>query len=1173
MSGIEEIKHRLGTFKKRYYLRQIVVGSLLFLILSIALFLIVNSIEYQLWLSTTIRFFLFLLSFSTTLFLFFWLIIRPLSLLTRLRKGISDEAAANEISKHFPEIKDKLVNTLQLSQISEKDNLLLQAAINRKAKDFEKLPFIQAVDFSLGKRYGWILASIVLCLILVSFVNPSMIKDGTNRIVHYNQEFSPAAPFEFKVLNKNLNGFRGEDFLLSVEITGEAIPEKVYLKTKNGNNLRLIQSSPSSFEYSFSNIKESVNFQLEASGYYSNPYTITINDRPDLIAMDIHIQSPSYTGEKEKKISNNGNLTVLEGSKVTWNILSKSTDSLQFFLGKVKLENQRTNKDAFEINKRIANSDIYEIYLFNEFGKNSSAINHTIEVIKDEKPKIQVEYFPDTTLFQFVTLAGNIVDDHGFSELSLNYKKEGETTNKIPLELSTNVKEQSFYANWNIDSLQLESGEKLEFFITVSDNDQVNGSKTTRSRSFIVEIPDEKEIKKIVDDKSQLVENQLDKTKKEAEEINERMKEVEEKLKAEQKFGWQEKKQLDDIIEDREKLQKQIEDLQKKHEDLERTNKQLNKRSERINDQNEKLQKLLDELLDEETRELYEQLKELLKQDNPDSDQVRQELQNIQKNEKNLERELDRALELFKRLKMESALEENLETLEKLSKKQEDLAEKNTEGSDQKKIQEEQEEIQSDFEKFREEMSKVEEMNQELKKPQPIENYEMDERIISRDLKEIEEELNNQKSEGEDEANSQKSDNSDDSNQTNESDTKDSQQQEDGSESQESNNQDPNNQESGGDKSEKGEKDDASSKQQGNNKPSQSQTQDKQKGASQKMKQLQQKLSNMQSGMQMEMMQANLDQLRDILDNLVKLSFNQERLMKEMARVNQSDPRFLTLSQEQLKLKDDAKVIQDSLLSLAERVVQLSSFITREVGNINSNIDEALDFLKDRNRNRALASQKFTMTSINNLALLLDDTMQQMQMAMSEAMGNPSQSQQKQNGLPDLQQMQQQLGEKMNGLKNSGKQGRELSEELARLAAEQEMIRRQLQQLKEAEDGMPGGQSGGDELQRAIQQMEQNEIDLVNKRLTQQLINRQKNIETRLLKAEKAQREQEIEEEREAESPSVFSREIPPQFEEYLKLKQKEIELLKTIPIELNPFYKKEVNNYFRRISTDTKND
>ena len=111
-----------------------------------------------------------------------------------------------------------------------------------------------------------------------------------------------------------------------------------------------------------------------------------------------------------------------------------------------------------------------------------------------------------------------------------------------------------------------------------------------------------------------------------------------------------------------------------------------------------------------------------------------------------------------------------------------------------------------------------------------------------------------------------------------------------------------------------------------------------------------------------------------------------------------------------------------------------------EIDNINRNIDETVDFLKDRNRGRAISSQQFVMTAINNLALLLDDTMQQMQMSMAEASGSSQGDQKQDNGIPDLQELQNQLGQKIEELKGSGKSGRELSEELARLAAEQEMI-------------------------------------------------------------------------------------------------------------------------------------
>ncbi|MCK5705512.1 MAG: hypothetical protein KAI29_30390, partial [Cyclobacteriaceae bacterium] len=98
--------------------------------------------------------------------------------------------------------------------------------------------------------------------------------------------------------------------------------------------------------------------------------------------------------------------------------------------------------------------------------------------------------------------------------------------------------------------------------------------------------------------------------------------------------------------------------------------------------------------------------------------------------------------------------------------------------------------------------------------------------------------------------------------------------------------------------------------------------------------------------------------------------------------------------------------------------------------------------------------------------------------------------------------------------------------------------------------------------------MEQSELDLVNKRLTNQLIRRQREIMTRLLEAEKAQRERELDDEREAQHAKKAERNIPEAFEEYIKAKEKEIELLKTMPPRLNPYYKKEVNEYFKRIGS-----
>ncbi|MGK7393790.1 MAG: DUF4175 family protein [Candidatus Cyclobacteriaceae bacterium M3_2C_046] len=338
-----------------------------------------------------------------------------------------------------------------------------------------------------------------------------------------------------------------------------------------------------------------------------------------------------------------------------------------------------------------------------------------------------------------------------------------------------------------------------------------------------------------------------------------------------------------------------------------------------------------------------------------------------------------------------------------------------------------------------------------------------------------------------------------------------------------------------------------------------------QKNSSQKMKQMSQKLQQMQSNMEMTMMQENLDNLREIEDNLIKLSFNQEDLMQNFRKVNQSDPRFIDLSQQQLKIKDDAKIIEDSLRSLAERVFQIRSFVTREVDEMNDHLDGTVDALKERKKNIAVGKQQFAMTSMNNLALLLNDVLQQMQQQMADAMGMPSKNQKKGNQpLPNLSELQKQLNDKINQLKKSGKTGRQLSEELAKLAAEQEQLRKMMQQQEDQAEqkGNKGKGSMGD----IADKMEETEIDLVNKQLTQRTIERQQEILTRMLEAEEAMRERELDEKREGETAKEQERKIPPAFEEYIKLKEQEIELLKTVPPKMNPYYKNEVSEYFKRL-------
>ena len=129
------------------------------------------------------------------------------------------------------------------------------------------------------------------------------------------------------------------------------------------------------------------------------------------------------------------------------------------------------------------------------------------------------------------------------------------------------------------------------------------------------------------------------------------------------------------------------------------------------------------------------------------------------------------------------------------------------------------------------------------------------------------------------------------------------------------------------------------------------------------------------------------------------------------------------------------------------------------------------------------------------------------------------------------------------------------------MAAQQEALRRQMQQYLEQLKSM--GETGDAGLNKLMEDMEKTELDLVNKRLTEETMQRQEEIFSRLLKHEKAVREREKEERRESMEAKSQNYSNPNEFLEYKKLLSKEVELLKTVPPNLKPYYKRKVNEYF----------
>ena len=99
--------------------------------------------------------------------------------------------------------------------------------------------------------------------------------------------------------------------------------------------------------------------------------------------------------------------------------------------------------------------------------------------------------------------------------------------------------------------------------------------------------------------------------------------------------------------------------------------------------------------------------------------------------------------------------------------------------------------------------------------------------------------------------------------------------------------------------------------------------------------------------------------------------------------------------------------------------------------------------------------------------------------------------------------------------------------------------------------------------------MEESERDVINNRITQETINRQKNILTELLRAENSDRERGEDNEKVSKEWDLKRGNNDLEFIKYQRQKKAYDELLKTTPVKLTPFYKKKVTSYFNNFIND----
>ncbi len=957
----KRIEDKLEQFIKKYYTNELLRGIILFFAFGVLYFLITLLIEYFFWLSTAGRAVLFWAFIVVEAGLLFKFIALPLARLLKLFKGIVYKDAATLIGNHFPEVSDKLINTLQLRDTTHNSELML-ASIEQKSLELEPIPFSLAIDFKKNAKYLKYAAIPVVIFLLANYTGKEKVFSSSyERVVNYNEAYEPPAPFSFFVINESLQALENKNFELRVRTIGDIIPEDPVIRF-NEETYFLQQVAPGEYSYVFEQPTSTIDFNLNANEVVSRPYTLEVLNVPVLVDFEMLLSYPAHTQKTSERIKNTGNAVIPEGTTITWNLDTKQTEQVDLILRDTIIpfalsENVNALK-LFTTSKRIYNSTSYEVSTSNTALQDYERLAYNLQVIKDQYPQIALEAKRDTVNEQQTYFYGKVSDDYGLSKLQLvYYPAETETKQVQNIPIKKGNVDQFLFAFPN--DLPLEEGVNYEYYFEVFDNDGVHRFKSTKSTIFsFLKLSDSELKNKQLEQQQKSISN-LDKSLKQLKTQEKELQEISKTQKEKKELNFNDQKKLDNFL----KRQQQQEDMMKDFsKQLKENLDEFQKESETIDEDKEALKDRLErqEKKAKENERLLKELQEL--RDKMPKEELSEKLEKLEKQNKNNKRNLEQMVELTKRYYVQKKAEQIANELEKLANKQEALSKKD--GAENTK--EEQEKLNKEFKEIEEALEKLEEENQELKKPMDLPGDEKKQEEIKEEQNGATEELEKQE-----------------------------------------------------------QQEDASGKPQ-----DKSEAQKKQKKAAEKMKQMSQ---SMQSQMQMsgqEGLEEDVEMLRQILDNLLVFSFEEERLMMDFRRIDDKNPMYAKRLRRQNELKQNFEHVDDSLYALSLRQPKLDEIINETLVDIDYNMDKALERLAQSRVIQGVSSQQYVITGANKLADFLSQMLDSLQSAMMSGsgsgqgkgmgMGQGSGGGQQ---LPDIIQSQEELNEKMGKGKKPGDDG------------------------------------------------------------------------------------------------------------------------------------------------------
>ena len=1116
ISYYKKTEHKLSATKRRMYLLEALAG----LFIAIGTFALATTLfsvlEHFGHFSSAIRLIFYGLIWLSLIVPFGIFSIPPLLKLAGITKSIPFDELALRIGWYYPDVQDRLSNSLQLVTASKStqgiSRSLIEASFQEAYKASEGKDFNVIIDKKKFQKSLLYMVGALLLTFVIFATSSNSLFSAMNRIQDWQTSYTPPPPYSLKIQPKYQKILKNSN--LQVSIKAEGIPPesiKLFVKEVASNEFdsyTLQLDTSNTFNYYFTNIKSSFEYYAEADWLGEPVRTdtgrIVVYDKPEIRSINGEVRFPSYTQLSPRPINEqNADITALRGSNVNFQIsANKELGSAKiFFVENIKdsTAKQDTTTISLSVNDKTASGSMRITksgsYYFKIYDKNNEEneqpVQYGVIVMQDEYPSVRLiepMYNVKLTDDAILPFKIGITDDYGFSSLKLYYRlafsefsepeKEFHTINVPIIYNGLNV-EIPFI--WNLKQLDIVPNDRFEFFVEVADNDIVSGPKTARSQVLTAILPSLEDVLAENEDKQENIQqdinkltNEVSKIKKDAENLQRDL----QKNPNQKELNWEQQKKAEDLLKRQENVMQKMEDLQKQ---LSQSTEQMNQNkllSQETLQKYMELQKLMKEINSPELKKLQNTMQEAMK--NMSKEDMEKALKNFAFNEEQFKQSIERTMKILQRLQLEQKIDALNRRAEKLQESQDEL--KNQ--ANQKNLSNEQkQDIANKQNQLQKEVQSVEKELQEIEK---LMNKMQDEDMPMSELNEAQEAL--------------------------QSDATQEQMQEASDEMQKGN---------------------------------QSKASNSMQKASQNLANFKQKMQKLRDEMADRSSQEAIRQMQKAVSDMMEVSKDQEQLLDKLSKIDYNSALLPSLGQEQQENFENLMRVAQRLSELGEKSFGVTPQMAEEISSALQNMNEAMENFTDRKIPNITKSQQQALGDMNSALAQMQQMLSQMQKSNGTC-PNPGGSGQPQQGsggssgfsqrLQQLAAQQQAINEMMQQMmEGSGKDGKggsispEAQSQYQRLQKDQTQAQKTVEQMlqEQKQFSTPEGQKLKNELQDLQREIKENIEDVQQNGVRPESLKKQERIMVKLLDLYNSTNERDFENKRESRSGEVFNLQSP----------------------------------------------